>query len=151
MAYGVWFQPYAISYRPYANYSVIFFVQRSNDALSRCLCCAQAGWRPMLKLLPYVLRFQPKRITDRHEGEEPARVIAEKPFLSLPRALHKPSLRLKRFMKTEEGIFEHRVHQRRLRAHFNPADRRVEELFRKRADIGRPLVPGIPVPRCRLG
>src|SRR4029453_15883978 len=119
--------------------------------LPRCLCCVQGGWRLTLKLLPYVLRFQPKRITDRHEGEEPERVIAEKPFLSLPRALHEPSLRLKLLMKAEEGIFEHRVHQRRLRTHFNPADRRVEELFRKRADIGRPLVTGVPVPRCRPG
>jgi hypothetical protein len=105
----------------------------------------------MLKLLPYVLRFQPEGITDRHEGEEPARVIAEKPSFSLPRALHEPLLRLKLLLKTEEGIFEYRVHQRGLWAHFQWADPRVEELFRKPANIGRPLVPGIPVPRCRQG
>jgi hypothetical protein len=127
-----------------------FFVQRSNNALPGCLCCVQARWRPMLKLLPYVLRFQPERITDRHEGEEPVRVIAEKPLLSLPRALSKPSLRLKLFMKTAEGIFEHSVQQRRLRAHLHPADPRVEELFPKRADIGPTLVPGISIPRCGL-
>src|SRR5262245_30974190 len=117
MAYGVGFQLDAISYQPYANYSVIFFVQRSNNALPRCLWCAQSGWTSMLKFLPYELRFQPKRITDRHEGEEPARVIAEKPLLSFPRALHKPSLRLKLFMKATEGIFERRVQQRLLRTH----------------------------------
>jgi hypothetical protein len=63
----------------------------------------------MLKLLPYVLRFQLERITDRHEGEDPARVIAEKPFFSLLRALNEPLLRLKLFLKTEESIFEHSV------------------------------------------
>jgi hypothetical protein len=61
----------------------------------------------MLKLLPYVLRFQPERIADRHEGEEPARGIAEKPSFSLPRALQEPSLRLKLLLKTQEGVFEH--------------------------------------------
>jgi hypothetical protein len=64
----------------------------------------------MLKLLPYVLGFQPEGITDRHEGEEPTRGIAEKPSFSLLRTLHKPSLRLKLLLKTEKGIFEHSVH-----------------------------------------
>jgi hypothetical protein len=106
---------------------------------------------PMLKFLPYVLRFQPERITDRQEGEGPTRGIAEKPSFSLPREPREPSLLRKLFLKTEEGIFEHRVHERRLRAHRNPADPRVEELFPKRVGIGRPLVPGVPVCRCRLG
>lgn len=66
----------------------------------------------MLKLCPDVLGFQSERVTDGHEGEEPARVIAEKPILSLPRALSKPRLRLKLFLKAEKGIFEHGVHQR---------------------------------------
>ena len=98
----------------------------------------------MPKLLSYVLRFQPEGITDRHEGEEPTRGIAEKPSFSLLRALHEPSLRLKLLLKTEEGIFENRVHQRRLRAYSNPADPRVKELFRKRADIGRPSCGPMP-------
>jgi hypothetical protein len=71
----------------------------------------------MLKLCPYVLGFQSERSADGHEGEEPARVIAEKPILSLPRASNKPLLRLKLFLKAEKGIFEHSVHQRGLRAH----------------------------------
>jgi len=75
------------------------------------------GGYPMLKLCPYVLGFQPERSADGHEGEEPARVIAEKPILSLPRASNKPLLRLKLFLKAEKGIFEHSVHQRGLRAH----------------------------------
>jgi hypothetical protein len=41
----------------------------------------------MLKLFSYVLLFQPECIADRHEGEEPARIIAEKPILSLPRGI----------------------------------------------------------------
>jgi hypothetical protein len=104
----------------------------------------------MFKLLPYIFRFQPEHVTNRHEGEEPVRIIAEKPFLSLPRALDKPLVRLKLLMKTEESIFEHSVHQRRFWTCFNLADPMVEEWFRKQADIGRPLIPGIPVSRCRL-
>jgi len=57
------------------------------------------------------------------------RIIAEKPFLSLPRALNQPFVRLKLFMKTEEGIFEHGVHQRRLLTYLEPVDSKVEELF----------------------
>jgi hypothetical protein len=53
-------------------------------------------------------------------------------------------------MKTEEGIFEHSVHQRRLRTRFNLTAPRFEELFRKRVDIGRPLIPGISIP-MRVG
>ena len=94
------------------------------------------GGYPMLKLCPYVLGFQPERSADGHEGEEPARVIAEKPILSLPRALNKPLLRLELFMKAEKGIFEHGVHQRRLRAHDRQPDPRVEELFRRRDHHG---------------
>jgi hypothetical protein len=96
----------------------------------------------MLKLLPYVLRFQPERVTDRHEGEEPAGVVAEKPILSLPRALKKPLLCFKLFMKAEKSIFEHSVHQRRLRAYGSEFDPRVEELFRKHAAAGRPCISG---------
>ena len=96
----------------------------------------------MLELFPYVPRFQPERIADRHEGEEPARVIAEKPILSLARALHVPLIRLKPFMKAEKSIFEHSVHQRRLRAYGSEFDPRVEELFRKHAAAGRPRISG---------
>lgn len=78
------------------------------------------------------------------------RVIGEEPFLGFSCAPHKPSLRLKLFVKAAKGIFEHSVHQRRLRAHFSPADLRFENLFRKHADIGRPLIPRSPVRRCRL-
>jgi hypothetical protein len=78
------------------------------------------------------------------------RVIAEEPFLGFPRARHKPSFRLKLLVKTSKGIFEHGLHQRRLRGHFSRADRRLEGLFRKRAGFERPLIPGIPVPRCGL-
>jgi hypothetical protein len=82
----------------------------------------------MPKLFPYVPRFQPERIADRHQGERPARVVAEKPILSLPRAPHKPLIRLELFMKAEKGIFEHGVHQRGLRAHGSEFDPRVKEL-----------------------
>jgi len=89
-------------------------------------------------------------MADRHEGEEPARVIAKKPILSLPRALNKPLLRLKLFLKAEKGIFEHRVHQRRLRAHDRQPDPSVEELFRRNVDIGQPVIPGGPAGGHRL-
>jgi hypothetical protein len=104
----------------------------------------------MLKLSPYVLLFQPERIADRHEGDEPARVIAEKPILSLLRALNKPLLCLKLFMKTEKSIFEHSLHQRRLRARDSEFDPRVEELLWQHANIGRPLIPGFLVCRRRF-
>jgi hypothetical protein len=96
----------------------------------------------MLKPFPYVLRRQPERIADRQEGEEPARVITEKPILSLPSALNKPLLRLKLLMKAEKSIFEHSIHQRRLRADGSEFDPRVEELFRKHAVVGWPLICG---------
>jgi hypothetical protein len=104
----------------------------------------------MLKLRPYVLGFQPERVTDGHEGEEPTRVIAEKPILSLPRALSKRLLRLKLFLKAEQGIFEHSVHQRGLRAHGSKFDPRVKELSWRHADSGRPLIPGSPGGRRSL-
>jgi hypothetical protein len=63
--------------------------------------------RPNVLLFAYVLLVQPEGIADRHKGEEPAGIIAEKPILSLPRTLNKPLLRLKLFMKTEKSIFEH--------------------------------------------
>src|SRR5438094_9289597 len=50
---------------------------------------------------------------------------------SASRTLHKPLkplTRLKLFMKGEKRIFEHRIHQRRLRAHGGEFDRRVKEL-----------------------
>jgi hypothetical protein len=104
----------------------------------------------MPKLHPYELRLQSKCITDRDKGEKPARVIAEKPILSLPRALHKPPLLFKLLLKTQEGIFEYRIHQRRLRAHFSEFDPRVEELLWQYADIGPSIIPGVPVCRRRL-
>ena len=104
----------------------------------------------MLKLCPYVLGFKSERMADRHEGEQPARVIAEKLTLGLPRALNKRLPRLKLFLKAEKGIFEHGVHQRGLRAHDRQPDPRVEELLRQCAVIGRPLISGGPVGRRRL-
>jgi len=98
----------------------------------------------MLELFPYVPGFQPKRIADRHEGEEPARVIAEKPILSLPRALDEPLIRLKLFMKADKSIFEYSVHQCPLRAHGSEFDPRVEKLFRKHAAAGGPLISAGP-------
>jgi len=88
------------------------------------------------------MRLQPERIADRHEGEKTAKIIAKKPLLSLPRAPHKPRLRFKLFMKAEKRIFEHSVHQCRLGAYGCEFDSRVEELFRKQAAIGRPLICG---------
>ena len=120
------------------------------DGLQFCRRSVQAGWGPMLKPFPDVVRFQPERIADRHEGEEPARVVAEKPLLSLPRALNKPLLRLKLFMKAKKSIFEHSVHQRRLRAYGSEFDPRVEELLWPYTDIGRPFITGVPVWRRRL-
>ena len=105
----------------------------------------------MLEPLPQELGFQFERITDRHEGEEPARVIAEKPILGLPRpALDIRYRRLKLFLKTQKGIFEHCIHQCRLWAHASESDPRVEELFRQHTDIGRPLIPGVPLARLGL-
>ena len=126
------------------------WLPRSNSVLPRSLCSGQAGWGPVLKFLPYVLRFQPEGITDRDEGEEPARVVAGKPSFSLPRAPNEPPLRLKLLLETEEGIFQYGVHQCGLRAYSYQADSRVEELFRNQGGIGRPLVPGIPVVRYTL-
>jgi hypothetical protein len=53
----------------------------------------------MPKLFPNVARFQPERSADRHEGEQPARVIAEKPGLGLA-----PS----QTAKDDGGPFDHR-------------------------------------------
>jgi hypothetical protein len=98
----------------------------------------------MPELHPYELRLQSEHIANRHEGKKPARVIAEKPILSLPCTLNKPLLRLKLFMKAEKSIFEHCVHQRRLRAHGSEFDPRVEELLWRYTDIGRLFIPGLP-------
>jgi hypothetical protein len=84
--------------------------------------------------------LQPERVADRHEGEKTAKIIAKKPLLSLPRASHKLGLRFKLFMQAEKRIFEHGVHQSRLGAHGCEFDSRVEELFRKQAAIGGPLI-----------
>lgn len=79
------------------------------------------------------------------------KVIAKKPLFCLPRALHKPLTRHKLFMKGEKRIFEHSVHQCRLRAHGGEFDPTVEELLRQFVVIGRRLIPGVPVCRSRLG
>jgi hypothetical protein len=131
---------YDSSLIPQGAWSVIYFAA----------LCPGGDKAPMLKLSPYVLLFQPERIADRHEGDEPARVIAEKPILSLLRALNKPLLCLKLFMKTEKSIFEHSLHQRRLRARDSEFDPRVEELLWQHANIGRPLIPGFLVCRRRF-
>lgn len=106
----------------------------------------------MSKLHPYELRFQSERCTDVQEGEELLRVIAKEPFFSLARlrALDRPRPNLELLAKANESIFEHSVHQRRLRAHGGEFDPRVEELLWQYADMGRPLIPGVPVCRRRL-
>lgn len=104
----------------------------------------------MLEPLPYECRFQSERTTDRHEGKEPVRVIAKKPLLCLPRALDPPFLHLKPPLKTEEGIFKHGIHQRRLWTHCSEADRRVEKLLWEHADIKWPPMAGVPVVRRGL-
>jgi hypothetical protein len=86
--------------------------------------------------------FQSKRVTDRQEGEEPARVVVEKPILSLARALTRPLLRLNLFMKAKKSIFEHGIHQCRLGAYGSQFDPRVKEPFRKHGDGARPLICG---------
>jgi len=83
----------------------------------------------MPKLFPIVARFQPERSADRHEGEQPARVIAEKSGLSLARAIDESWRRLRLFIRAEKSIFEHGVHQRRLRTHGGEFDPQVKELF----------------------
>ena len=75
------------------------------------------------------------------------RIITKKPLLSLANLLATPSRDFKLLVKTEEGIFEHCIHQRRLRAHSIESDLKVEELFWQRADIQGPLITGGPVGR----
>jgi hypothetical protein len=53
-------------------------------------------------------------------------------------------------MKAEKSIFEHGVHQRGLRAHGSEFDPRVEELFRKHAGVGCPIICGGPAGGHRL-
>ncbi len=111
---------------------------------------SRGGLAPMPKPLPYALRFQSEHCTDRYEGEEPVGVITKKPLHSLlRRALDTPRLNLKPLLKTEQGIFEHCTHQRRLLLHFGETGR-AEELLWDHADIGRPLIPGVPVGRHAL-
>lgn len=98
----------------------------------------QAGLTPILKPLPYALRFQSEPCADRHEGEKLVRVIAKKPFLSLMRRLgldtSRPNLKL--LLKTKESIVEHCVQQRRLRAHSGEADLGVKKVLWERPDVG---------------
>jgi hypothetical protein len=95
----------------------------------------------MPELFPDVARFQSERNADRHEGEQPARVIAEKPGLSFKGAIDEPWHRLRLFIKAEKSNFEHGVHQRRLRTHGREFDPRVEELFLQHAVFRWPVVP----------
>jgi hypothetical protein len=128
----------------------LLFVANAQTILACGGRCVQGGWCPVLELFPYVPRFQPERFADGHEGEKTAKIIAEKPLLSLLRALTKPLIRLKLFIKAEKSIFEHSVHQRRLRAHGSEFDSRVEELFRKHAAAGGPLISAGPAGDQRL-
>ena len=105
----------------------------------------------MPKLHPYEARLQSEHIANGHEREKPMKVIAKKPLFCLPCALHKPLTRLKLFMKGEKRIFEHSIHQCRLRTHSGEFDSTVEELLRQFVVIGRHLIPGVPVCRSRLG
>jgi len=95
----------------------------------RCRHGIRAGWRPMSEFCPYVARLQTQGVTDRQESEEPAGIIVEKPLASLARALHAPLIRCI-FMKAKERVFEHGVHQGRLRRHRRQFDPRVEERLR---------------------
>ena len=96
------------------------------------------------------VRFKSKGVTDRDEGKKPVGIISEKPLLSLLSLPVRLPVRFKLFVKAEEGIFEHPIHQRGLWAHLGEADVVVEELFRLHPDIGRPLIPGGPVGRHRM-
>ena len=99
----------------------------------------------MPKLHPYEARLQSEHIANGHEREKPMKVIAKKPLFCLPCALHKPLTRLKLFVKGEKRIFEHSIHQCRLRRHSGEFDSTVEELLRQFVVIGRHLIPGVPV------
>jgi len=105
----------------------------------------------MPKLHPYEARLQSEHIANGHEREKPMKVIAKKPLFCLPCALHKPLTRLKLFVKGEKRIFEHSIHQCRLRTHSGEFDSTVEELLRQLVVMGRHLIPGVPVCRSRLG
>ena len=96
----------------------------------------------MLELFPDVLWFQAEHMADRHKGEQPARVSAEKPILSFAPALNMPGIRLKLLMKAEKSIFEHSVHQRCLRTDEGEIDPRIKQLFRKHAGAGCALIRG---------
>ena len=94
----------------------------------------------MFEFVPYVTGFQPERIAHGLEGEKPARIVAKKPILGPAPAPHVPMLRFKLFMKAEKGIFEHGIHQGRLRTHGSELDARVEELFGKHGFLDRSII-----------
>ena len=95
----------------------------------------------MPKSLPDDVRFKSQGVTDGDEGKEPVGIISEKPLLSLLSLPVRLAVHLKLFVKAEEGIFEHPIHQCGLRAHLGEADLIIKELFRLHTDIGRPVVP----------
>src|ERR1044071_2543352 len=99
----------------------------------------------MLKLHPYELRLNPKNIANRHEGENPVKVITEKPLLSLFCLLSVPPVHSRLFLKAAQGIFEHCIHQCTLRAYGSDFDSRIKEFLWNCTDSGRPLIVGLPV------
>lgn len=101
----------------------------------------------MLKLVPYVLGFQPECVADGQKGEEPARVVAEEPILSFVRALYARLIPFKLVMKAKKCVFEHGIHQGRLRAHLSELDSRVEKLFGKHGVFEGPIIRCDPVRR----
>jgi hypothetical protein len=108
---------------------------------SRC-SIDEARFAPVLKLFPHVLRFKAEDVTDGEKGKEPVPIIAKKPFPSLLSFLHTASVGLELFAETEEGIFEDRIHQGRLRTHGGEAASIVEEFLWSRANAGGPLIAG---------
>jgi hypothetical protein len=104
----------------------------------------------MPKSLPDDVRLKSQGVTDGDEGKEPVGIISEKPLLSLLSLPVRLAVHLKLFVKAEEGIFEHPIHQCGLRAYLGEADLIIKELFRLHTDIGRPVVPRGPVGRHRM-
>ena len=118
---------------------------------SRCsIYIDETRFAPVLKLFPHVLRFKAEHLTDGEKGKEPVRIIAKKPLLSLLSLVHRASVGLELFAETEEGIFEHRIHQRRLRTDGSKAASIVEEFLWRQANAGGPLIAGSAVGRYGL-
>src|SRR6185503_16081608 len=105
----------------------------------------------MFEFCPNVMRLQPQCVTDRQESEEPAGIIVEKPFPSLACAAGTPAIRFKWFMNAEKCVFEHGIHQGRLRAYGSEFDPTIEEVLPQGVVVKRRFIPGVAVCRNRFG